>query len=131
MAMTDKSIRGLCDQGGGRGPGTGRGAPLQAMTSPGAAALITERGDRLYVWVTKFHCCGGAVRIVCSSPGAPRRLAGLRRQSSRSCCTPRSAGRLLGWTFGCWADGARGSPSTGTGCPYDARVRTGRAPRPG
>jgi hypothetical protein len=36
-----------------------------------AAALITERGGRLYVWVTKFHCCGGAVRIVCSSPGLP------------------------------------------------------------
>jgi hypothetical protein len=79
VAMTDKSIRGLCDQGGGRGPGTGRGAPLQAVTSPGAAALITERGGRLYVWVTKFHCCGGAVRIVCSSPGAPRGLTEFRR----------------------------------------------------
>lgn len=36
MATTDKSIPGLCDQGGAADPARAEGAPPQAVTSPGA-----------------------------------------------------------------------------------------------
>ena len=79
MATTDKNTPPLRDQAGVAGPAPATGAALQAITSPGAAAFISERGGRLYVWARKFNCCGGPIRTVYSSPQAPRGLTEFRR----------------------------------------------------
>ena len=51
---------------------------MQAVTSPAAAAFISERGGSVYVWARKFNCCGGPVRVVCSSTELPGGLTGFR-----------------------------------------------------
>ena len=79
MATTEENIPGARAGAGAADPAPAERAPLQAMTSPEAAAFIGERGGSLYVWVTKFNCCGGPVRIVRSSTGAPRGLTDFRR----------------------------------------------------
>ncbi len=79
LATTDKNISGLRDEAGAADSAPAEGVPLQAVTSPEAAAFIGERGGSLYVWVTRFNCCGGPVRIVRSSTGAPQGLTGFRR----------------------------------------------------
>ena len=36
---------------------------MRVIASPEAADLVRERGGRLYVWVEKGRCCGGAQRL--------------------------------------------------------------------
>lgn len=79
MATTDKNISRLRGEPAAAGPAPAGGAAIQAMTSARAAAFISERGGSMYVWVTRFNCCGGPLRIVRSSTGAPRGLTGFRR----------------------------------------------------
>lgn len=79
MAATDESIAGARAGAGVAASARVQFAPFQAMTSPTAAAFIREHGGSLYVWVTRFNCCGGPVRIVRSSTEPPRGLTGFRR----------------------------------------------------
>lgn len=77
MAMTEENIPGA--RAGAADPAPAGPAPLQAMTSPQAGSFIRERGGSLYVWVTRFNCCGGPIRTVRSSATPPRGLSGFRR----------------------------------------------------
>jgi len=79
VTTTDKNIPGLRDKAGAADPAPAGDAAIQATTSPRAAAFISERGGRLYVWARKFNCCGGPIRTVYSSPQAPRGLTEFRR----------------------------------------------------
>jgi hypothetical protein len=80
VATTDKNISGLRGEAGAADPAPAGVAALQATTSPGAAAFISERGGSLYVWARTFQCCGGVpVRIVYSSTEAPRGLTEFRQ----------------------------------------------------
>jgi hypothetical protein len=54
---------------------------LKVVTTPPAAALIRERGGRLYVWAKAAQCCGGT-RFVAASTEPPRDLERFRRIQS-------------------------------------------------
>jgi hypothetical protein len=47
---------------------------MRVMTTPRAAALVRERGGRLYVWAKAAQCCGGT-RFIEASTEPPRDLA--------------------------------------------------------
>ena len=51
---------------------------MKVVTTPHAAALVRERGGRLYVWAKAARCCGGT-RFVEASTKPPRDLECLRR----------------------------------------------------
>jgi hypothetical protein len=47
---------------------------MKVVTTPRAAALVRERGGRLYVWAKAAQCCGGT-RFIEASTEPPRDLA--------------------------------------------------------
>jgi hypothetical protein len=51
---------------------------MKVVTTPRAAALVRERGGRLYVWAKAARCCGGT-RFVEASTEPPRDLERFRR----------------------------------------------------
>ncbi len=78
MASTGETLPGPRDMAAGGAPADG--TPVQALTSPQAAAFIGERGGSLYVWVTTARsCCGAPIGTVRSSPSAPPGVTGYRR----------------------------------------------------
>jgi hypothetical protein len=45
---------------------------MRLVVTDAAAALIHERGGRLYVWPKRAACCGGVTRLA-TATNAPRR----------------------------------------------------------
>ena len=46
---------------------------MRLIVSEPAAALIDERGGRLYVWLRRRRCCGGVMTLATASDPPPRK----------------------------------------------------------
>jgi hypothetical protein len=45
---------------------------VNVNASPDVAALVGQRGGRLFVWADRMACCGGDVRVLSTAADPPR-----------------------------------------------------------